>query len=417
MQYRGGVRRLGIWAVVVALFLAPGLALAQSGEFDPALRAVIGRGVSESASIALGSSGSGATVAAPTAPPLVVLPTPTPAPVLVPTPTPVPLVPGEPATYSLQGVNIVAPAEWLVETGFGDLLFEISSLRNDFAAAFLGGGLDFPGLLGVVIIRDQASALLGGFMDDTQLTGVETYFTAQGVPVVEIEFAGMMMDEPSNGALYLFAPGTNAYMLLSFATEEDWAAEAAGLAELAASVTFDAELRTLVTADEELFFADKAETLETLVLPGWHALATDDETFPLMVAEPDLGYVLAFASGETLGDDLDSSAEVMRLLAQMTADADLGRDLIMTMIDSLGGLAGDIDVDASLTALIPTDEGGIVRVVGNGKLDEETTLPIAVYIALRSEGSLGMIVLGNVTQALEEEETTLEILAETLVLP
>lgn len=419
MEHRGKVHRLGIWAVVVALLLLPGLALAQSGEFDPALRAVIGRAVGETAPFAIGTGGTGtgaSSVAAPTAPPLVLLPTPTPAPLVLPTPTPAPRATGAPATLSRDGVSVVAPPGWEVEPGFGDIFFDISNPRNDFAAVFLGGGLDFPGLLGVVIIRDQAAAMLGTFMDDTELVSVELSLTPQGVPMVAIEFDGQMMNEPSSGALYVFGPGNTAYLLLGFAPADDWAVDGPRLAEFAANVTFDESLITLVTASEEMYFTDKAETIETVVLPGWHALATDDETFPLVVAEPELRYLLGFGAGDALGADLDSSAEMMRILAEATAGTDVATEIISMLLDSLGGLGEDIELDSSLTAVYPTETGGVLRMVGTGRLDEEISIRIGVYIDMRTEGSLGMIVLGDVAQALAEEKTVLEILAETLVL-
>lgn len=413
MKSEGVVRRLAIGVLVAAILLMPGMVLAQS---DDALRGIVARGVSQTAPRALGIPASSAPVGDGPSTGFM-LPTPTPAPLLMPTPTPVPALPGEPSTYSSAGVTFQAPADWDVDVVFSDELYvEFTPFQGDLYAVLIGGGADFPGVLGVVLVRALAEPLVGSFMDDTELLGVEVLSTDQGVPVVAVEFAGDLDGQPGTGVMLVYAPGNDAVLLLAFGPDADWDEFGDALYDVAASVTFDDEMLTIFTASEDTYFADLDETIETIVFPGWHAVANDDPQMPLMVVEPDLTYVVALGKAENFGGELADGGDMLLLLLQAGVDDELGQEIIAGVMESMGGSGGDIKIDASRSAFYATDEGGIIRVVATADLDEETDIPIGVYLDLRPDGSLIMIVIGNLDQALEEEALLLEILAETLVL-
>ena len=280
----------------------------------------------------------------------------------------------------------------------------------------LGGGADFPGVLGVVIFRAMADALVGSFMEDTEILSVEQFFTDQGVPAVGILFAGEMDGAAATGAIVVYAPGDNAYLMLAFGPTADWDRYGADIEEIAETIAFAPELVTLFTATQDTYFADRDEVLETIVFTDWHALAYDDDKMPIVVVKPDFAYVVALGLSASFSDQLSDGEDVLRLLVQATADTELSQEIIAEIMDALGGMGSDITIDESLTTIYATDEGGIIRVIGTGALDEETVIPIGVYLDLRPSGSITMIVMGNVDLALADEDLLLEILAETLVL-
>ncbi|MCC6169822.1 MAG: hypothetical protein IT329_21575 [Caldilineaceae bacterium] len=427
------IRRVVLAGVIAALVMGPagGPLLAapraraeqQERSFDPALAESVARGVAATAGLAAYGAPSAAAPGLSTLPALR-RPTPVPQEELTPTPeaeaTPTPGGTPEPGSpdlveYSSGGITLQAPAEWEVSEGDFGSLFDMSVPNGEFVATLQDAGGDFPGMILVYFFANMPEMLVGEYMEGAGLTSIEIGRTVQDVPMAGIHFDATIEGVEGSGAFYAISPGETAYMFFAFAPAEEWVAVAPGVAQVAESITFDEELLTLATAGSGgLVFGDNAGILETTIPEGWHVTGTNDETLPLLIADPE--YTLALMLGTESEMEPELGAMMDELLNQPGGEVDPA-----VVDEAFAGLVermmqdGDFTVDETLNAYFPREGAITLRLGGEGDFSGLIT-PAMVYFDLRSDGAVMQIIFGDLQDMLAQEEELLKILTATDVL-
>ena len=315
--------------------------------------------------------------------------------------------------YSEQGFSFEAPADWIItfnDSAFGDdLIFELETPDTDLIAAFQGGGVDFPGVVGVVLMRSLADLLLEEYVDGAVLVSNEIIATQQGLPLAKITFAGEFEGEEAAGAFYVLAPGATAYMLLSVAPADQWETVAPGIDLIAESMTFDDDLLTLQQATDGTLDYSTTDGLITLTVPeGWYVAETNDITLPVVAANAEADFAVAFgidpAFDEELGPELDELLETPA--GETTPELEA---LVDELVAVLGVPGEDLELDEEQSELFAREGAVIIRLVGNAALDTDVALPIALYFDLRTDGAVAAVVFGDIEAALADETTLLQL--------
>jgi hypothetical protein len=156
--------------------------------------------------------------------------------------------------------------------------------------------------------------------------------------------------------------------------------------------------------------------LELMVPATWQVSETNDDTLPVVVADPNSELVVMITAEpmEPSENDLDFEA----LMAAV--DEELGRDaladLVGILLDMVDMDIGDLLTDDSMTDVFPSASGVTIRLAGTTDL-EEFALPVVLYVDIRPEDYVGLIALGDLDIALNQEEALLEILDSVVMLP
>jgi hypothetical protein len=316
------------------------------------------------------------------------------------------------AEYSSQGVTIQAPADWDVETDFDDgIPFHIEVPGTDLQIEMQSDlGFDFPSLLGVALFRSQADALIEEIGEGAQLEESTTIFSAQNLPIAKMEFSGVDDSEVSAGALFVVAPGNNAFLFLAGGLAEEWAYAEPGVEAIINSITFDDDLLEIVSADGgPLDFTDEDETLQVTVPEGWYAMATGDPQFPVILAEPEVRYIIAVGTEASFGEDFDASAleEMLPESGELTEEQK--QDFLDTVIDAVASSGSPIDIDEDSSTLALEDGVLTVHLVGTADL-EDFSMPIVFYLSLDQDGAAVAVVFGDTESAGAIEDVTLGVL-------
>lgn len=425
------IRRVVLAGVIAALVMGPASSplwaaprvrtAQQEGTFDPVLAESVARGVAATAGLAAHGAPPAAASGLSTLPELR-RPTPVPQEEPAPEAEATPAPEETPASgssglaeYSSGGITLHAPADWEVsEGGFGSL-FDMSAPDSEFVATMQDAGGDFPGMILIYFFANMPEMLVGEYLEGAELTSIEIRQTAQHVPMAGIHFDATIEGVEGSGAFYAISPGETAYMFFAFAPAEEWDAVAPGVAQVAESITFDEELLTLATAESGgLVFGDNAGILETTVPEGWHVTGTNDETLPLLIADP--GYTLALM----LGTESDLGPEVGELVDELLSQPD-GEPDPAVVDEVFAGLVekmsegGDFTVDETLNAHYAREGAITLRLGGEGDFSGLIT-PVVLYIDLRSDGGVMQLIFGDPQDVLAQEDELLNILTATVLL-
>lgn len=346
-----------------------------------------------------------------------------PAPTEEPAPAPPPAETGEAALlpHRVQGVTLQVPTSWTVLEGrFGSLL-NLAVPGTNFIGVLQGSmEQDLPGLLGVVVLRDQAQALVRQIDENGELIGVTTRLTSQQLPLVRIDFRANFQGSDGQGALYLVSPGATAYLLITFAPTAEWEALQPTVDLVAQSIFFDPFQITLTAAEgRELLYTHSDGSLSLTVPVNWQVTETGQEMPALLVADPSFAIVAAIGHEAPLPADLaDELGQILAAAPQTpTLDTALLQALQEAVLSALNILPGELTLDEAATQAFVADGQVTIRLVGTTELEPGLPLTLIAYARIHQAGVLPALVFGDLTQILEREPSLLAILNTVTATP
>ncbi len=356
-------------------------------------------------------------------------------PILLPTPTPQPPASQEPSAvppsaetgdgafqpYRVQGVTLQVPASWTVLEGrFGSLL-NLAIPGTNFIGVLQGSmEQDLPGLLGVLVLRNQAQVLVRQIDENGELIGVATRLTSQRLPLVRIDFRANFQGSEGQGALYLVSPGATAYLLITFAPTAEWEALQPTVDLVARSIFFDPFQITLTAAEgRELVYTHSDGSLSLTVPVNWQVTETGQEMPALLVADPSFAIVAAIGREAPLPADLaDELGQILPAAPQTpTLDNALLQALQEAVLSALNILPGEFTLDEAATQAFVADGQVTIRLVGTTELEPGLPLTLMAYARVHQAGILPALVFGEPAQILEREPSLLAILNTVTATP
>jgi hypothetical protein len=317
--------------------------------------------------------------------------------------------------YTSQGVTFQAPADWTVATDMGaDMPFFVEVPGTElFVSMEADAGLDFPSWLGVALFRSQAHLLIGEMGEGAQLDESATIFTEQNLPMAKLAFSGSDFGEEVGGALYVIAPNENAYIMVAGGPLDEWEYAKDGVDLIARSIVFDEDLITAVFVEgEPLEFPNADGTVQVTVPAGWYVMDTGDPQFPIMVAEPEVRYVVAVGGEEVFSGEFDDALldRIPETGELDPAEYDALFADIVTLIEDSGS---PIIVDEELSSVSSREGAATVRLVGQADLDDGLVIPVIFYIDLRVS-SVGVVVVFGDSESAMSVESDLQQMLESV---
>jgi hypothetical protein len=310
------------------------------------------------------------------------------------------------AEYTNQGVTIKAPADWTVDTDTEDgTPFQIQVPGTDLIISFTSdSNLGFPSWLGLALFRSQPDVLVKEFSQDAQVEDASTLYTDQGLPVVKLAFSGTEDNTPVSGALYTLAPSPTAYVLTAAGSADNWQYAAPGLDLIAKSVTFDPDLVTAVkTGDSPEDFSDDDKSVQVTVPAGWYASSTGDKQFPIIVAEPEVRYVVAIGTDNSLGGDFDP--KIIKQFEGKDGKIDPSKypDVLRALADSMNNSGGEMKLDEEASQVIPREGAILIKLAGDADLGNDMSIPVIIYVDMRDNEAAAAAVFGDIESAKEKD--------------
>jgi len=320
------------------------------------------------------------------------------------------------AEYTNQGVTIKAPADWTVDTDTDEgTPFKIDVPDTDLTISLTSdSSMDFPSWLGLALFRSRADVLVKQIGEDAQVEEASTQHTDQGLPMVKLAFSGTEDDKPMGGAIYILAPNESAYVLTSGGPSDQWQYAAPGLDLIAKSITFDTDLITSIQiGDQPEDYANDDNTVQVTVPAGWYAMSTGDEQFPVILAEPEVRYVVAVGTENSLGPDFDPN--VLKQFVPESGELDPSKysDLIHAIADSIGNSGGPIKLDEEASQVIPREGAVLVKLVGDAEIEQDTSIPVIIYVDLRTDSAAVAAVFGD-TDSAKDSDTDMQALVASV---
>lgn len=314
--------------------------------------------------------------------------------------------------YSAQGLTFLVPADWIVEVDAGeDVPFTIEVPGTDIAVTIeADASLDFPSWLGVSLFRSQAPLLVGD-SSGSMVGDASTLYTSQSLPVAKLPLTVNEAGSTFVGAMYVMAPNENAYTMVGGGIPEEWAYAEPGIDLIVESLAFDESMITAVLAgDEPLVFVDDQETLSVTAPAGWYVMSSNDETFPVIVAEPEVRYVAAVGTSADFSRGLDQ-AEIQALLDQGDAlDVDQAQALIDTIVELMADSGSPMLLDSEGSDVFTREGALAIRLVGGADIGGGMVLPVIFYIDLRADDLAALAIFGDTESALADEATIFTLL-------
>lgn len=324
----------------------------------------------------------------------------------------------EKVQYNNEGISLQAPVDWDVSIGEFGSLFNILIPDGDFIGTMESlNAEDFPGVLAVVLFRSLAEQFVQEFDPTAELVSVDALATGQQLPILKIIFDAEFEGEPGRGGVYVVSPGSDAYMLIGYSTTDEWAALEPGVDMMAESIFFDPELITLTAAEAgPLELSDEGETLQIVVPEGWQVTQTPDDTFPLVVVDPE--FRLASAVGAVAGAPEEEGIDLQALLDVGDGEADpaVMEALVQTIIAGMELSADEFQIDDTLTQITPHDDAATIRLAGDAQFEEGLSAPIVLYMDIRPDGVVAVVIFGDIALALEQEDAVLGMVQTAQIL-
>ncbi len=424
MRYVAG--RLVLSLLVIALALGPVAAQAQA-TMDPATRATVDVAVPEVGRLIRPAAvGSTTAVVGP-----ILLPTPTPSVVTTPEPedeptpeptdepteepTPQALTPFDPATavtYESGPVTVQVPPEWEVEdVGDGEEAYLVMSIpdRENVFMVLQDSGDDFPGLVGLVLIPALADMLVAELGENGEVEAAEVVLTAQGLPMARIAFHGEMEGEDGGGTFNLISTGDTAFLIMAVGPLADWVEIKPIVEAIVNSVKVDEEIVTLVTPDsDDYYYVNDAGTIEVYVPNGWHASGSTNEELPVSVAGPNYEFAMMMATQNEFFASIDPELQALLETPVEEYTPEVIEEITTALLDEISS-GGDFFIDDTQTEMFDYGDGVTLRFVGEGVMEDEMTVPVAIYFDQDSDGIAVALVMGDVEALLADEVSALDV--------
>ena len=294
-------------------------------------------------------------------------------------------------------------------SGFGSI-FEISVTNTQaFGVVQSGGGQDFPGILALSIFQTQADAIVKQIDANAQLVSVQRLATTQSLPLIKIAFQANFQGIEGTGAFYVVSPGATVYLVIGFASGEEWPALESGFDLVAQSIFFDASLITLTTAETgPLVYKDADETVEVTVPQTWQVTDTGDPTFPLAVVNPDFNIIAAVGGAKDGVGDQNIDVAAITAAVEQGADQATLDQIVQQIVAGMDMGKDQFTIDDKLTTAFVQDNQLYVRLAGLVDL-QDIKLNVAIWVTFAGTDMIGLVVFGDTEQAMAQEQTLLEV--------
>jgi hypothetical protein len=323
---------------------------------------------------------------------------------------------GEFVTHSASGVSFSAPDNWEVTTD-GDDIFELA-LPGEFVFGFLSqeSADEFPGIFAIVFFEQQPDLLAASMGEEIILQELIRFETDQGLPGLMIRFGGDMSGLDMTGSMYLVAAGDVSYMLMVLAENDVWETIQPEADAMAISLAAD-NPTTLTSAGADGLAYTTGDGMASLVLPAdWQIQELEDEDIPVMLVNPEMTFV---AAGLWKPIDTMANANDLALYNALLSNVAGSEDEAAVMdllIESMNMGTGkdEIVIDQAASALFDDVDPPVLR-IGGTILSDEMAMPMMAYVQAREDGLVGFLALGNIDDALDAEETILEILGSVVL--
>ena len=183
---------------------------------------------------------------------------------------------------------------------------------------------------------------------------------------------------------------------------------------IAKSITFDSDLITSIQiGDQPEDYANDDNTVKVTVPAGWYAMSTGDEQFPLFWLNRKCAMLWQLAPKNrwvriltpTFSNNLCRRAE--SLTPRNT------RELIHAIADSIGNSGGPIKLDEEESQVIPRDGAVLVKLVGDAEIEQDTSIPVIIYVDLRTDSAAVAAVFGD-TDSAKDSDTDMQSLVASV---
>ncbi len=316
--------------------------------------------------------------------------------------------------YANAGVTVTVPAAWETISPDAETIFATSAPSSEFAVVMVDIGADIPSFIALTLFRVAGGDMLQEWIPDAEMKGVASAFTAQGLPMVRLDFNAEIDGEPATGAFFVISAGSQAYVLLVAGTVDEFDRYAEEAEEVVDSLAFDPSLITYVQADaqadgEPLVYTDDEGLISVSLPDGWFAADTGDEQLPVILMDPTISYVMMLSTDTTLDTSFDASRRELFDTEDGTPDPAVLDEIAARLADLLGERGDSLIFDPDLTTTYPRAGGVIIRMVGEGDFSAGTMAPVALYLDLRTAGGALVILVGEIDPALADEESLFDV--------
>ena len=313
--------------------------------------------------------------------------------------------------YTSEGISILAPTQWNVETDSSAGVFVMSDEAAGLEVAMQNFGNDFPGLVIFPIFEASAQALVDSFATDAVISDVSRVELEQDIPMLRIGFSGGNDEgEQKGGVIYIIATGSSAYGLLGGAPTDVWAEFEPLVDEIARSVLLDDDMVDLqIAGSDGLEFADAEAVVP--IPAGWYVSRIESGELSLVIADPEITAVGAMVTAVDVAQDDPQLQAMADAIASGLSDeeAQLVADEFVTAMD-LG--ADDLQIDATKTAILPGegDVVGIIRLMGTAPIEDGPMMDMSIYTAIHTDKVVALVFFGTPENVEAQQETIVQML-------
>ncbi len=315
--------------------------------------------------------------------------------------------------YNNEGISILAPVQWNVETDNPAGVFVMSDEAAGLDVAMQNFGNDFPGLVVFPIFEASAQALVDSFATDGVITDISRVELEQDVPVLRIGFTGGNDEgEQKGGVIYIIASGSAAFGLLGGATIENWPELEPVIDKIAESILLDDDMVDLTVAgDEGLRFEDPEGDFSLTVPPGWYLSQIENEDIRMVIADPSINVVGAMVTAVDIEGDDPQLQEFIRAIAGDLSD-DEAQTLAEEFVSAMDLGADEFAIDDSMTTILTGggDAMGVIRLVGQSPIEDGPMMDMTIYSAIYADKVAAFIFFGTPDNVLAQEEAIVAVL-------
>jgi hypothetical protein len=325
------------------------------------------------------------------------------------------LTPFDPATaieYTDGPVSILVPPDWDVQDlgGASEPYFALGVPdRENFFMAVQDSGDDFPGLIGLVLMPSLADLLVSELGEEGVVEAAEVILTAQGLPMARITFRGSIEGEETGGVFNLVSSGDAAYLIMAVAPLAEWDELQPTVDAIVESVQVDEETITLATADtDDYYYMNDEGTVEVYVPNGWHVSGTVLPELPITVAGPNYEFAMMLATENEFMDFIDPEFQALLETPVEEYTPEVIEEITVALLDEITS-GGDFLIDDAQTEVFDYGDGITLRFAGEAGMEDNMTVPVAIYFDQDIDGMSIGLVMGDVETLFADEIDALDV--------
>jgi hypothetical protein len=136
---------------------------------------------------------------------------------------------------------------------------------------------------------------------------------------------------------------------------------------------------------------------------GWYASSTGDKQFPIIVAEPEVRYVVAIGTDNSLGGDFDP--KIIKQFEGKDGKIDPSKypDVLRALADSMNNSGGEMKLDEEASQVIPREDAILIKLAGDADLGNDMSIPVIIYVDMRDNEAAAAAVFGDIESAKEKD--------------